>query len=56
VVIDREGNIAGTQRGADGEPALRRLLARAGIGAEEDAALRRTSLTPARGPAGLDHE
>lgn len=40
VVIDREGNIAGTQRGAGGEPALRRLLARAGIGAEEDAALR----------------
>jgi hypothetical protein len=40
VVIDREGNIVGTQRGAGGEPALRRLLARAGIGAEEDAALR----------------
>jgi thiol-disulfide isomerase/thioredoxin len=39
VVIDREGNIAGTQRGAGGEQALRRLLARAGIGAEEDAAV-----------------
>ena len=32
VVIDREGNVAGTQRGAGGEPALRRLIARAGIG------------------------
>lgn len=31
VVIDREGNIAGTQRGAGGEPALRRLIARAGL-------------------------
>src|SRR5262249_17144103 len=31
VVIDREGNIAGTQRGAGGEGALRRLIARAGI-------------------------
>jgi|SRR5882724_416651 len=31
VVIDREGNIAGTQRGAGGESALRRLIARAGI-------------------------
>ena len=34
VVIDREGNIAGTQRGAAGEPALRRLLSRAGIESE----------------------
>src|SRR5207245_7542386 len=32
VVIDREGNIAGTQRGAAGEDALRSLLARAGLG------------------------
>lgn len=32
VVIDRDGNIAGTQRGAGGEPALRRLIAKAGIG------------------------
>jgi thiol-disulfide isomerase/thioredoxin len=31
VVIDRDGNIAGTQRGAGGEEALRRLIARAGI-------------------------
>lgn len=31
VVIDREGNIAGEQRGAAGERALRRLLKRAGI-------------------------
>jgi thiol-disulfide isomerase/thioredoxin len=32
VVIDRDGNIAGTQRGAGGEPALRRLIAKAGLG------------------------
>lgn len=31
VVIDRDGNIAGTQRGAGGEPALRGLIARAGL-------------------------
>lgn len=31
VVIDREGNIAGTQKGAAGEDALRALLAKAGI-------------------------
>lgn len=31
VVIDRDGNIAGEQRGAAGEHALRRLLASAGI-------------------------
>jgi thiol-disulfide isomerase/thioredoxin len=37
VVIDREGNIAGEQRGAAGERALRRLLASAGIEAEEKA-------------------
>jgi hypothetical protein len=40
VVIDRDGSIAGEQRGAGGDMALRRLLARAGIGAEEDADLR----------------
>ncbi len=34
VVIDRHGNIAGTQRGAGGERALRNLLRRAGIGEE----------------------
>jgi thiol-disulfide isomerase/thioredoxin len=31
VVIDRDGNIAGTQRGAAGEKALRNLLRRAGL-------------------------
>ncbi len=36
VVIDREGNIAGTQRGAGGEDALRRLIGRAGLGSEDD--------------------
>jgi thiol-disulfide isomerase/thioredoxin len=35
VAIDRDGNIAGTQRGAAGEHALRRLLGRAGMQAEE---------------------
>jgi thiol-disulfide isomerase/thioredoxin len=35
VVIDREGNIAGTQRGAAGEAALRRLIARGGIDSAE---------------------
>jgi thiol-disulfide isomerase/thioredoxin len=37
VVIDRDGNIAGTQHGAAGEEALRELVATAGIGAKEDA-------------------
>jgi thiol-disulfide isomerase/thioredoxin len=36
VVIDRDGFIAGTQRGAGGEGALRRLITRAGIESEED--------------------
>ena len=31
VVIDRDGNVAGTQRGAGGEQALRRLIGRAGL-------------------------
>jgi thiol-disulfide isomerase/thioredoxin len=35
VVIDREGNIAGEQRGAAGESALRNLLRNAGVGSEE---------------------
>jgi thiol-disulfide isomerase/thioredoxin len=35
VVIDRDGNIVGTQRGAAGEGPLRRLLARAGLTTEE---------------------
>jgi thiol-disulfide isomerase/thioredoxin len=34
VVIDREGNVAGIQRGAAGERGLRRLLSRAGLEAE----------------------
>ncbi len=36
VVIDREGNIAGTQRGAAGEDALRSLLAKAGLGSDPE--------------------
>jgi thiol-disulfide isomerase/thioredoxin len=35
VVIDREGFVAGEQRGAAGEDALRDLLARGGIGDED---------------------
>ncbi len=34
ILIDREGNIAGRQEGSGGEPALRRLVARAGLQAE----------------------
>ena len=34
VVIDRDGNLAGTQRGAAGERGLRRLLNRAGLESE----------------------
>jgi len=34
VVIDREGDIAGTQRGASGERGLRHLLRRAGLTSE----------------------
>ena len=37
VVIDRDGFIVGTQRGAGGEEALRRLIARAGLESESDA-------------------
>jgi thiol-disulfide isomerase/thioredoxin len=36
VVIDRDGNIVGTQRGAAGERALRKLLARAGLESPDD--------------------
>jgi cytochrome c biogenesis protein CcmG, thiol:disulfide interchange protein DsbE len=36
VVIDRDGNIAGEQRGAGGESALRHLLKRAGIEAKPE--------------------
>lgn len=35
VVIDRDGNIAGIQRGAGGERALRSLLSSAGLDSEE---------------------
>ncbi len=34
VAIDREGNVAGMQRGAGGERALRELLSRAGLDSE----------------------
>ena len=37
VVIDQDGNIAGTQHGAAGEGALRSLLARGGIDDDDDA-------------------
>jgi thiol-disulfide isomerase/thioredoxin len=36
VVIDRDGNVAATRRGAGGEDALRQLLARSGIGDDDD--------------------
>jgi len=36
VVIDRDGNVAGTQRGAAGESALRKLLALGGLESPED--------------------
>ena len=36
VVIDRDGNIAGTQRGAAGEEALRDLLASGRMGSKEE--------------------
>lgn len=36
VVIDRDGNIAGTRRGAGGEDALRDLVASAGIGSKAE--------------------
>jgi thiol-disulfide isomerase/thioredoxin len=36
VVIDRDGNIAGTQRGAAGEEALRDLLASGGMESKEE--------------------
>jgi thiol-disulfide isomerase/thioredoxin len=35
VVVDRDGNIAGTQRGAAGEEALRELVSSAGIGPKD---------------------
>ncbi len=36
VVIDKDGNVAGTQRGAAGEEALRELLAKGGIGQTDE--------------------
>jgi thiol-disulfide isomerase/thioredoxin len=36
VVIDRDGNVAGTQRGAAGEDALRDLLASGGMDGDDD--------------------
>ena len=36
VLVDRDGYVAGTQRGAAGETALRRFLTRAGIGSDAD--------------------
>lgn len=36
VVIDRDGNVAGVQRGAGGEDALRGLLHNAGLGSDEN--------------------
>jgi len=41
VIVDREGNIAAEQRGAGGERALRRNLARAGIAAPDEAVANR---------------
>ena len=35
VVVDKDGNIAGEQRGAGGESGLRRMLKRAGLTSEE---------------------
>lgn len=37
VLIDRDGNIVGEQRGAAGERGIRNLLRRAGIGGEDEA-------------------
>jgi hypothetical protein len=37
VLVDRDGNIAGEQRGAAGERGLRRLLRRAGLEAKTEA-------------------
>jgi len=36
VVVDRDGNVAGTQRGAAGIRSLRRLLSRAGISSPDE--------------------
>jgi thiol-disulfide isomerase/thioredoxin len=47
VVVDREGNIVATQRGASGERGLRRLLARAGISSSDDEASLRVSFSEA---------
>jgi len=46
VAIDRDGNIAGTQRGAAGEDALRELLASAGLDIKIDSDTDSASTTP----------
>ncbi len=46
VAIDRDGNIAGTQRGAAGEDALRELLASAGLDIKTDSDTDSASTTP----------
>ncbi len=46
VAIDRDGNIAGTQRGAAGENALRELLASAGLDIKTDSDTDSASTTP----------
>jgi thiol-disulfide isomerase/thioredoxin len=48
VVVDREGNIVATQRGASGERGLRRLLARAGVSSPDDEAEMQPGETAAR--------
>ena len=46
VAIDREGNIAATQRGAAGEDALRELLANAGLEIKTESDTAAASTTP----------
>ncbi len=46
VAIDRDGNIAGTQRGAGGEEALRELLASAGLDIKTESETDAASATP----------
>lgn len=46
VAIDRDGNIAGTQRGAGGEEALRELLASAGLDIKTESETDAATATP----------
>jgi thiol-disulfide isomerase/thioredoxin len=46
VAIDRDGNIAGTQRGAGGEESLRELLASAGLDIKTESDTDSASATP----------